>query len=126
MGLLLHKGNESDKQNIIKHTNYLKTLAKLATIDWVKDNQIPPSASAIAGSLELHIVISEANLAAEKLRLQKELEKIKKDITLLANKLSNLGYTSKAPQEIVAKDQARLTENQELLAKLQAQLDKMR
>ncbi|TBL26686.1 hypothetical protein EYY78_27905, partial [Escherichia coli] len=45
---------------------------------------------------------------AELARLDKELEKVEKDITTLDSKLSNEGFGNRAPEAVVAKERERL------------------
>lgn len=125
--LLLNKGTKEDKILAKQYEHYLKTLAKLDAINWVKqEEKIPPNASAVADELELHLVFDETfDLQAEIKRLQKELNKIQIETESIKNKLNNTAYTSKAPPEVVNKDRIKLTENQNLLDKLRLRLEKL-
>lgn len=124
--LLLHKGVEQDRKRISQHHCYLMSLAKLESIAWVKKEKIPPSASALVDTLELHIVIGSLfDVSAEIARINKEITKLKEDIVRIEDKLNNSNYTQKAPPNIVSKDRARLAENQALLFKLEVQAKKL-
>jgi valyl-tRNA synthetase len=58
---------------------------------------------------------------AELKRLDKELERLGKEIGRLEGKLGNEKFTAKAPAEVVAKEQEKLTEFQSNAARLQQQ-----
>ncbi|MFM7784047.1 MAG: hypothetical protein ACKPE6_05295, partial [Gammaproteobacteria bacterium] len=50
------------------------------------------------------------DLGAERARLDKEQEKLAREIEKLAARLANPGFTGKAPAEVVEKERARLAE----------------
>jgi valyl-tRNA synthetase len=85
-------------------------LARLSTLSF--EEQVPSaSAQIILGealvALPLEGVI---DIAAEKARLAKELEKIEKDISTIDSRLSNSGFVSKAPQEVLEESRDRKIE----------------
>jgi len=124
--LLLNKGSNDDHIKIEKHQEYLKTIAKLESINWIKDEKIPPSASALVGDLELHLVFGDSfDFEAEITRLNKEITKLTKDIEKIEGKLSNPNYTSKAPKNVIEKDRTKLAENQDLISKIISNLEKL-
>lgn len=124
--LLLNKGTEKDHEKIEHHKKYLMTLAKLESINWIKEEKIPPSASTLVDTLELHIVIGDLfDVKTEIERINKEISKLKDDITRIEVKLNNPNYTQKAPPSVVEKDRSKLIENKNLLNKLQTELKKL-
>jgi valyl-tRNA synthetase len=62
------------------------------------------------------------DFAAEKQRLQKELEKARKEIAFLEGKLGRPDFVERAPAEVVARDRERLAEQGQILEKLTASL----
>lgn len=124
--LLLNKGTQTDKKRIEQHAQYLKTLAKLESINWIIEEKIPLSATALVDELELHIPLANLiDVSAEIARLNKEIGKLKEDIERAEVKLSNVNYTAKAPADVVAKERSKLAESQSALQKLQARLEKL-
>jgi valyl-tRNA synthetase len=124
--LVLNKGTETDKKRIKWHEQYLKTLAKLESIDLVKEEKIPLAATAVIGELELHIPLAGLiDIDAEIARLNKEIDKLKTDISRAETKLENNGYITKAPEEVVAKERTKLEENKNALQKAQERLEKL-
>ncbi len=125
--LLLRRGDIEDRENIAAYGYYIKWLAKIATLQWLEENEkMPSSAATTVGKLELHLVIDEADLQAELPRLTKALAKATSEYTLLTAKLQNQHYIAKAPAELVARDRKTLVTHEEQMQQLQLRLDKIR
>ncbi len=65
------------------------------------------------------------DIAEEVKRIQKTIEKIQKDITVLTQKLGNENFVRNAPEELVAADKALLDGHRERLARLQDSLSRL-
>ncbi len=65
------------------------------------------------------------DVAAERERLSKELDKIAKEIAKCAGKLNNAGFVERAPAEVVNQEKERLADWQGKQAQLQAMLDSL-
>ncbi|GLT08050.1 valine--tRNA ligase [Sulfitobacter porphyrae] len=65
------------------------------------------------------------DIAAEKARLQKSLDKLAKEIGGLRGRLNNPRFAASAPEEVVAEAQANLDARQEEADQLQAALDRL-
>ncbi|ASQ45304.1 valine--tRNA ligase [Legionella clemsonensis] len=100
------------KERVEKYQTTLLTLSKLTHIYCMEDDEkTPVSASAIVGELELLIPMAGLiDKNAELARLQKELIKLDKDISLAENKLGNPKFTDNAPADIIAKEQEKLAQ----------------
>jgi valyl-tRNA synthetase len=124
--LLLNKGTIVDKKRFEEHAQYLKTLARLESINWITEDKIPAAATALVDELELHIPLANLiDINAEIARLNKASSKLKVDIERAAIKLNNDNYTAKAPVDVVARERLKLAENQGILQKLQARLKQL-
>ena len=125
--VLLQNGSDSDKALFETHENYLKKLAKLESITWLNSgDDAPESAISLVG--EMKLLIPMAGLIdkdAELKRLDKEIEKLTKNSKQLEGKLSNPGFTDKAPEAVVQKERDKLAEIQAALNNLQQQKDKI-
>ncbi len=125
--ILLRKGTNLDKKLFTANQHLITTLAKLATITWLKNDEQPPeSATALAGELE--ILIPMAGLidkTEESNRLSREIAKLKKEAERAEAKLQNPSFVDRAPEDVVTKEKARLTELNAALAKLSDQLEKI-
>ena len=83
----------------------------------------PPPRPTLIDKLEIHIPLADLiDKNAEIARLTKEIEKLNQDIQKSSNKLDNPNYRNKAPQDVVAREEQRLNQNQLTLEKLNTQL----
>jgi valyl-tRNA synthetase len=108
---------------------YLKPLAKLSEVNIVAalpagDAPVAVAASAL-GTTRMMLVV-EVDKAAETARVTKEIGKTSDAREKLVMKLEKPGYTDKAPAHLVEKDRAQLAELDDKLAKLNAQLAKLK
>ncbi len=121
--LLLQRGTERDRRFCSLNETGLKKLAKLDAISWLADDaEAPPSATQIVGELEIRVPMSDLiDKAAELARLGREIDKLGKQADQLDSKLSNAGFTGKAPADVVAKERERLAELRQAIDKLTQQ-----
>ena len=122
--VLLQHGGAEDRARLERNRTYLHTLGRLESIVWLADDDPAPEA-AIALAGELKILIPMAGLidqAAELARLNREIDRLRKDLERGLTKLSNPDFLGRAPAEVVAKERARVAGMQNALAKLDAQL----
>lgn len=126
--ILLRRGTPTDKAYLTTHQPLLTTLAKIATINWVADNETPPpSATAFVGELEIFIPMAEFIDKDEEIaRLNKEIIKIQKDLSVVTNKLNNPQFADKAPPDVVAKERERFTQLGVILQKLELQREQIK
>ena len=84
------------------------------------------SSVVLASGLEVYLVLSGyVDFDAERVRLQKEMDKLAKDAQKFEKKLSNPGFLAKAAPEIIEKDKAKLADLQDQLARIAAQLEEL-
>ncbi|PYO53441.1 MAG: hypothetical protein DMD83_24130 [Candidatus Rokuibacteriota bacterium] len=77
------------------------------------------SAHALAGDAEVFVHLAGVvDLAAERNRLLKEIEKAEKEIAFLEGKLARPDFVERAPAEVVARERARLAEQRRIREKL--------
>jgi valyl-tRNA synthetase len=125
--VLLQNGNAADAQCLANNRHYLQKLARLESITWLNADEVTPE-SAIALIGELKILIPIAGLIdkeAELIRLDKEIQKIAKELPRIEGKLSNPSFTDKAPQDVIDKEKAKLTELRSILSNLEQQQRKI-
>jgi valyl-tRNA synthetase len=95
-----------------------------AEIEITRDGPLPPQSAILAtpsGDVAVRLA-GVVDFAAEKQRLQKELEKVRKEIAFLEGKLGRPDFVERAPAEVVARDRERLAEQGQILEKLTASL----
>jgi valyl-tRNA synthetase len=81
------------------------------------------SAHAVAGGADVFVLLAGVvDVGAERARLQKEIDKARKETSFLEGKLGRPDFVERAPAEVVAKDRERLAEQGQILEKLSASL----
>ncbi len=127
-GLRLPLAIEGDKATIASVTGYLKTLARTSDVLAVDDisalNKGSIAPVAIVDDFKLMLKV-EIDVAAERARLTKEIERVKGDIGRYEKKLSNASFVERAPAAVVNQEKKRLADSQTLLEKLTGQLAKL-
>ncbi len=103
----------------------LQALGKLTEVQIV--DEMPADAMApvaVVGETRMMLKV-EIDVAAEKLRLVKEIEKLETQIALARNKLNNEGFVARAPAAVVAQEKQRVADFSATLDKLKPQLAKL-
>jgi valyl-tRNA synthetase len=126
--VLLKNGDATDKSRLELNAPFLRKLAKLGDITWLSAGQdAPVAATALVGNLE--ILVPMAGLIdqdAELSRLAKEIEKLQQDLKRIQGKLSNASFVDRAPAEVVSKERDKLQAQEQALAKLREQEQRIR
>jgi valyl-tRNA synthetase len=109
---------------------YLTALAKLSEVKIYDDEaalekDAPGAPIALVGNLKLLLKI-EVDLAAERIRLGKEIERLANEITKARSKLENESFVARAPEEVVAQEKQRLAGFEQNHEKLVAQLERLK
>ena len=77
------------------------------------------AAQAVAGGLAIEVPLAGLiDVEAERLRLTKEMEKVRREIDKLERTLSNTSFTDRAPREVVEENRRRLADYRDQAAKL--------
>lgn len=116
-----------DTQWLNHNKRYLLSLAKLDSIEVLKESATAPE-SAVALVGEMKVLIPIAGLIdkeAELARLSKEIAKLQNEIKRLGGKLNNAGFVAKAPEAVVAKEREKLAGYQTALNNLETQYEKI-
>jgi valyl-tRNA synthetase len=113
----------SDKQlgSVLSETrDYIFKLAQVGQMDIVPQlsgNKL--AAQAVARGLAIEVPLEGLiDVDAEKSRLSKEMEKVRREIESLERKLSNASFVDRAPKEVVDENRRRLADYQDQAAKL--------
>jgi valyl-tRNA synthetase len=118
--VLLKNGSETDKVRLQQNKQLLSALAKLESIIWLNsDDTAPAAATQLAGEMEILVPMADLiDKDAELARLNKEIEKINKQLVSLKGKLNNANFVDRAPAAVVEKEQQRLARQQIALEQL--------
>jgi valyl-tRNA synthetase len=108
---------------------YIQALAKLSEVKIYEDEaQLEADGAgapvAIVGNTKILLKV-EIDVAAEKLRLGKEIDRINAEITKANSKLNNESFVARAPEAVVAQEKQRLAEFESLVEKLKTQLNRL-
>lgn len=122
--VLIQDAGATDRAFIEQFGDWLKFLARIESIEIVDD--APSCATALLGKMK--ILVPMAGLIdkdAELARLGKQIEKLEKDLSKSTAKLENKNFVANAPDEVVAKERARIAEMEAARAELTAQREKI-
>jgi valyl-tRNA synthetase len=113
-----------DGKTLASFSPYLKALAKLSDIEIEQD--LPPAEApvAIVGEFRLMLKI-EIDIAAERERLTKELDRVQAEMEKAQTKLANSNFVARAPAKVVEQEKERLANFGATLGKLKEQLQKL-
>jgi valyl-tRNA synthetase len=127
LSIVLSPENDDIREVLETAGQHIKSLAKASGISYLEgDNPPDKSASAALPGVTLYVPLAGlVDFAAEEARLNKAIDKLEKEITKSQKKLSNEGFTSKAPAAVVAKEQAKVDEGLAKLEQLKSSLKRV-
>jgi valyl-tRNA synthetase len=124
--VLLRAGDGEDPQRVEALTAELQQIAGIVSISWLGDEQAPAAATGLCGELEILVPLADViDPAAELARLEKEIDKVQRELQRLAGKLDNASFVERAPAEVVEREREKLQSQATALEKLQRQRDQL-
>ena len=125
--VLLQNSSETDRNWLQNNRHYLDFMARLESVTILKASDTPPeSSTALIGEMELLIPMAGLiDKEAELARLQKELEKLRKELTGSEGKLQNPSFVDKAPAAVVDKVRQKMEEQRSAISRLEEQHNKI-
>ena len=123
----LQGGDPLDKERVEAHRELLLGLARLDRLDWLEpDAPPPPGAAAFTGSLKILLPFEgTVDLAAERARLEREIEKRVRDLGQVEAKLANEAFVTRAPAPVVEKQRERAAELGRAVGRLRDQVERL-
>jgi valyl-tRNA synthetase len=111
-----------------RHEQAIKILARVQTVHCNADGGPPAAAAkAVVDAVEIFLPLAGIiDFSEEAKRLEKEMQKLTKDLDQTQRKLSNEDFLAKAPEEVVAKEKEKLQGWTEKLTKLKTHRDRIR
>jgi valyl-tRNA synthetase len=125
ISLVMKLSGERRAESIERYAGYLKRLARVTSLTFVQDSARPNvAASAVVQGEELFVPLEGLiDIEAEKARLKKEIDRVAGLVKTVQSKLSNSGFTDKAPKEVVEKEREKLNNFAATVEKLQRSFD---
>jgi len=118
---LLAKGPQA---MLTEHAAYVAALAKLSGFEVV--NELPDDGSPVQVVGDTHLMLKvEIDVAAERVRLDKEIVRLAGEIAKAQAKLSNESFVARAPAAVVEQEKLRVEQFGDTLKQVQAQRDKL-
>jgi valyl-tRNA synthetase len=125
LSVLLKNATEQELARTEANRIMLTRLANLESID-VLSGDAPMASTQLIGEMALLIPMAGLiDVAAEVARIDKQIAKLAGDAERVEKKLSNQGFLAKAPEAVVAKEQAKLDEAKRDIAKLEQQKEQL-
>lgn len=120
--------NERELPLLDKHRDYLLRLGNIADLEMGPAVARPKlSATAVVAGMDVFLPIEGlVDIQEEKVRLQKELKKLQQDLQLSESKMSREDFISKAPPQVIAKEEVKLAVFKEKKDKLELSLAKLK
>jgi valyl-tRNA synthetase len=118
---------EADRDNLNKYSGLVCRLAGLETIKIHREIDRPQTAvTSVVDNVEIFLLLEGVvNFDEERQRLQREIDKVVKDIDFVAKKLTNQKFISRAPEEIVKKEKDKEKMLKQKEAKLRENIARM-
>jgi valyl-tRNA synthetase len=125
--VLIDNASAIDQTYLTHNHTYLQKLGRLESITWLNPQEVQPeSAIALVGEMKILIpLVGLIDKEAELIRLNKEIQKIHKDLPRILGKLKNPKFIDKAPADIINKEKKKLLTLESSLKNLEQQLKKI-
>ena len=120
---------QGNPEFLTKAAPYIQALAKLSEVQIDADGTLidkdgGSAPVAIVGNTRLLLKV-EVDIAAEKVRLAKEIDRVTNEVNKCRAKLTNESFVGRAPEAVVNQEKARLADFEALVEKLSAQLARL-
>ncbi|MBR1724437.1 MAG: class I tRNA ligase family protein, partial [Ruminococcus sp.] len=115
---------ETAEQDIFRQgVMFFERLASASEVEIGDKADMPDAVTAVTDCARIFIPLSDiVDTEKERARLEKEKQKVQKDIDFLSGKLSNEGFLAKAPEQLIAAQRDKLAKAQEKMAKIEESL----
>lgn len=115
---------EGDKQALANAAPYVIALAKLSEFNIA--DKLPQTGAPVSITKTARLMLKvEIDVAAERERLGKEVTRLEQEIAKAQIKLSNTGFTERAPANVIAQEKERLANFNNILEKTRSQLERL-
>jgi valyl-tRNA synthetase len=116
---------EGPQEMLQQHAAYLAALAKLSGVEVV--TVLPDDGAPVQALGQTRLMLKvEIDVAAEKVRLDKEIARLEGEINKAQAKLTNESFVARAPAAVVEQEQQRVIQFGETLIQVKAQRAKLK
>ncbi len=124
VNMIVKTSDDLELEALENNRGFLVNLAKLETLEVGANIEKPKQAGfRVAKNSELYVLLAGLlDTEAEISKINIQIEKIQKDLDKVTSKLSNEKFTSKAPEQIIQREQRIQKEYQDKIDKLQENL----
>ncbi len=128
--LILRTYSDDEDRVVATILPYLTSLARASHVAYGQQLKPPsPAVMAFAWGIEVYLRVDDPSVvAASRQKLDREWGKVRQELARVSDKLSNADFLSKAPEDVVAKEQEKhdkLKANSEKLEQSLARLEHM-
>jgi valyl-tRNA synthetase len=123
----LQDAGDEDRRRLAAYRPYLDKLARLESVAFLSPGEpLPDAALAILGDLKIAVPLAGLiDVAAERQRLAKQVERTEKELAGLTGRLENPAFVERAPAAVVEKERARAEQLRHELVELNAQRERL-
>ena len=127
LDILIRNATEADRSRLERNAPLLQKLAKLASVTLMEAaDETPAALSALYEHLEILVPMAGIiDVEAETSRLNKDLQKHRKELERLQQKLANPNFTDRAPPEVVENERVKARAASDACDKITAQLSRL-
>jgi valyl-tRNA synthetase len=125
--VLLQHASDEDQQRADKYALLLQRVGRVESIGVIADGVEPPAAAtALLGDMRLLVPMKGLiDVAAEKTRLDKQMDKVRAELAKATGKLSNEKFVNNAPPAVVTQERERVADFEKTITQLTEQLQKL-
>ncbi|MDO9621183.1 MAG: class I tRNA ligase family protein, partial [Moraxellaceae bacterium] len=125
--LLATNVSSDDAAKLQRQDALLRFIGRLESITVVANEaDLPPVSTALVGKMTLGVPLAGLiDVAAELARLDKEIARLGQEVARVEAKLSNESFVARAPADVVAKERAKIADNQRAQAALLEQRERI-
>ncbi len=124
----LRIGDDERRRLVSEHAGVIENASRVRVELSDREGAVPQSATAVVGA-DVEVIVPLAghvDLEAERQRIERELEKVDKEIAFIGKKLDNPKFVERAPAEVVDKERHRLGEERARRKRLSEAIESLR
>ena len=125
--VVLQGAGADDLRRAAQYLQLLQRVGRVTTIEILHESDTPPAAAtALLGDMRLLVpMLGLIDVAAERSRLEKQMQRAEADLGRTRAKLGNESFVSNAPADVVTQEQQREADFARTLEQLREQLQKL-